>query len=244
MPWPNDVVTRTVYGTYLTALGAPAKGRVTFTPTSRVVDINDSIIVEGTLAAELDATGSFSIDLPTTDNQLLSPINWAYKVSVRIYGVRPQVFYAVLPYGDGSDVDIRTKLSGEIDSQPSAPASVQGPVGPRGPGTLIGEGTPNDTLGFDGDLYIDSTNGYYYGPKSNGEWPTTPIYVIGNTRRHVHTQGAPSSTWTIAHTLGGRPSVTVVDSAGTVVIGEVSYNSDTEVTIYFTSPFSGFAYLT
>jgi hypothetical protein len=65
-----------------------------------------------------------------------------------------------------------------------------------------------------------------------------------NTRRHVHEQGQASSTWVITHTLGGKPSVTIVDSADTAVFGEVQYDSTTQVTVYFTVPFSGFAYLT
>ena len=64
------------------------------------------------------------------------------------------------------------------------------------------------------------------------------------TRRHIHTQGTASTEWVITHTLGGRPSVTVVDSAGTVVIGEVQYDSNTQVTVSFTAAFSGYAYLT
>jgi hypothetical protein len=66
----------------------------------------------------------------------------------------------------------------------------------------------------------------------------------GNTRRYVHTQQSAATTWTINHSLGGRPSVTIVDTAGTVVIGEVKYNSDSQVVLEFTSAFSGFAYLT
>jgi hypothetical protein len=66
----------------------------------------------------------------------------------------------------------------------------------------------------------------------------------GNTRRHVHTQSVASDEWVINHTLGGKPSVTVVDSADTVVIGEVTYNSNSQVTVEFTAPFSGYAYLT
>lgn len=68
--------------------------------------------------------------------------------------------------------------------------------------------------------------------------------AAGNTRRHVHTQATASATWVISHTLGGKPSVTVVDSADTYVIGEVTYNSNTQVTVSFTVPFAGFAYLT
>jgi hypothetical protein len=66
----------------------------------------------------------------------------------------------------------------------------------------------------------------------------------GNTRRQVFTQASASVEWVIGHTLGGRPSVTIVDSAGTVVIGEVTYNSNSQVTVTFTSAFSGYAYLT
>ena len=65
-----------------------------------------------------------------------------------------------------------------------------------------------------------------------------------NTRRHVHTQASASTDWVITHTLGGKPSVTIVDSADTLVIGEVKYDSNTQVTVSFTSAFSGFAYLT
>lgn len=66
----------------------------------------------------------------------------------------------------------------------------------------------------------------------------------GNTRRHVHSQGAVASEWVINHTLGGYPSVMVVDSAKTVVIGEVTYNSTSQIVVNFSSAFSGYAYLT
>jgi hypothetical protein len=65
-----------------------------------------------------------------------------------------------------------------------------------------------------------------------------------NTRRYVFTQGVASAEWVIPHTLGGHPSVTIVDSANTAVFGEVQYDSTTQVTVYFTVPFSGLAYLT
>jgi hypothetical protein len=64
------------------------------------------------------------------------------------------------------------------------------------------------------------------------------------TSRHVHTQSTASDTWTINHTLGGKPSVTIVDSADTTVFGEVQYVSNSEVTVSFSAPFSGYAYLT
>ena len=68
--------------------------------------------------------------------------------------------------------------------------------------------------------------------------------VYPTSTRHVHTQGAVSTVWTINHALGGYPSVTIVDSAKTVVFGEITYTSTTQVVVNFTSAFSGFAYLT
>lgn len=62
--------------------------------------------------------------------------------------------------------------------------------------------------------------------------------------RHVHTQGTASTSWSITHALGGYPSVSIVDSAKTVVVGEVTYLSTTQVVVNFTSAFSGYAYLT
>jgi len=65
-----------------------------------------------------------------------------------------------------------------------------------------------------------------------------------NTRRHVHDQGQASTTWTITHTLGGKPQVTIVDSADTHVFGEVQYLSNTQLQVTFSAAFSGKAYLT
>ena len=64
------------------------------------------------------------------------------------------------------------------------------------------------------------------------------------TRRYEFVQGSASDAWVITHTLGGRPSVTIVDSADTHVFGEVQYNSDTQITVTFSAAFSGKAYLT
>ena len=250
MSWPNNVLTKAITGNYVTASGSPASGRVTFTPTSRVIDENNAVIVEDSISAVLDANGAFSATLPTTDNASLNPVGWAYEVNVRLYGVKPLKFFILLPYGDGSAVDLINSVSTvstSIADSTIQTSTLRGLVGPRGPGTIVGTGAPGPLVGFDSDIYIDEVTGDYYGPKSNGAWPTPPFYSLAEayvTQRHVHTQGAVSATWNITHALGGRPAVTVVDSAGTVVVGEVAYNSDTSVSIYFTSPFSGFAYLT
>lgn len=60
------------------------------------------------------------------------------------------------------------------------------------------------------------------------------------TYRHV--QAEASATWTINHNLGKRPTISIVDSAGTVVIGDVHYNSDAQCIASFSAPFAGEAY--
>lgn len=68
-------------------------------------------------------------------------------------------------------------------------------------------------------------------------------FVLPTGGVYTHTQSAPSSTWAVVHNLGYFPSVSVVDSGGTVVIGDVIYVSENEVSIEFSSAFGGKAYL-
>lgn len=65
----------------------------------------------------------------------------------------------------------------------------------------------------------------------------------GGDKTYVFTQGVPSSTWTIEHKLGKFPSVSVVDSAKRVVNGTVDYIDDNNLTVTFSAPFSGQAFL-
>ncbi len=60
---------------------------------------------------------------------------------------------------------------------------------------------------------------------------------------YIHTQMVPQSIWIISHNLDRYPSVTIVDSAGTVVIGDMEYVTSNEIRVSFTSEFSGKAYL-
>jgi hypothetical protein len=71
--WSEDVVTRTVYGTYITSRGIAGVGTVTFTPTSVIYDPDDTVVLSGPTVATLNAAGYFSLELPTTDNPLLTP---------------------------------------------------------------------------------------------------------------------------------------------------------------------------
>ena len=71
----------------------------------------------------------------------------------------------------------------------------------------------------------------------------TLVNAANDADTFVFSQNTPSNTWVIVHGLGKFPSVTVVDSGNTVVVGNVSYDSPNQVTITFEATFSGKAYL-
>jgi hypothetical protein len=60
---------------------------------------------------------------------------------------------------------------------------------------------------------------------------------------HIHTQTVSSSTWSITHNLNKYPSVSVVDSSNEEVIGEVQHINPNSLTVKFSAPFSGKAFL-
>ena len=71
---------------------------------------------------------------------------------------------------------------------------------------------------------------------------TTTTNVYTSDANHVHDQGSASATWVVTHNLSKYCSVTVVDTANTVIIGQVEYNSVNQATLTFRSAFAGKAY--
>ena len=93
------------------------------------------------------------------------------------------------------------------------------------------------------DNYNDLSNK----PSING------VVLVGNKtgeelgivydKTFVYNQAISSDVWDIEHNLDKYPSVTVVDSGGSVVVGEIVYINKNNGRITFTSAFSGKAYL-
>ncbi len=68
-------------------------------------------------------------------------------------------------------------------------------------------------------------------------------HVEGGAQTYIFEQREASDVWIIDHGLNRYPSCTVVDSAGTAVVGEVEYASRQTIRVHFTAQFSGKAYL-
>ena len=88
---------------------------------------------------------------------------------------------------------------------------------------------------------------FYLYAKENTMDPETGKYRVleggGEVdKTFAYTQATPAATWTITHNLGKYPAVSIVDSAGSAVVGDVEYIDDNTVTITFQSAFAGAAY--
>ena len=92
------------------------------------------------------------------------------------------------------------------------------------------------------DNYNDLSNK----PSING------VVLVGNKtgeelgivydKTFIYNQATSSDVWEIEHNLDKYPSVTVVDSGGSVVVGEIVYIDKNNIRITFASAFSGKAY--
>jgi hypothetical protein len=69
------------------------------------------------------------------------------------------------------------------------------------------------------------------------------IASLNDDANFVFTQSIPSATWNITHNLGKFPSVSVVDTADQLMYGNTEYFNQNSLTITFSAPFSGKAYL-
>jgi hypothetical protein len=113
----------------------------------------------------------------------------------------------------------------DFNARPNRSVSVIN-AGPIGPGGVQGiQGVPGD----EGKI-----------------GPAGPSGLSGDgsgSGTYIYNQMVSSSEWVILHSLGSYPSVTIVDSAGSVVVGDVIYTSSEELRVLFNSAFSGLAYL-
>ena len=65
------------------------------------------------------------------------------------------------------------------DQGPQGLQGIQGSPGAAGTSILAGNGAPTNVIGNNGDLYINKTNGDFFGPKASGSWPTSTLNLKG-----------------------------------------------------------------
>lgn len=107
-----------------------------------------------------------------------------------------------------------------------ASVGLQGPQGSQGSPGYVGADGPQGPQGPQGATGSQ-------GPQGTGASHTT----------FTHNQNSASATWNITHNLNCFPSVMVVDSAGSVVYGNIEYLDANSLRLTFVASFGGKAYL-
>lgn len=120
-----------------------------------------------------------------------------------------------------------------------------GPQGPRGSQLLSGNTNPSISIGLIGDQYINTDTGYLFGPKTSSGWGAG--VPLGNNDPNdlgqVYYLTTPSTVWNITHTLAFIPNIVIVDLDNHVIEADVTYTGDNTISINFSHPVVGVAYL-
>lgn len=111
-----------------------------------------------------------------------------------------------------------------------AAQGIQGIQGVQGGGVSL-----QDVLDAISSAALDTTDDLPEGVQN--------LYFTPARVAYVHTQAVSSDTWNITHNLSFYPNITVKDSGGSIVEGEISYTNSNSLTITFSAAFSGIAYL-
>lgn len=107
-------------------------------------------------------------------------------------------------------------------------------------------------------VYITSLPGYYQHFNltvldrelalfiwDSGTWSKEVIVIFpepfSGDRKLRFTQSTPESTWSVIHNFGKIPSVTITDTSGNEVEGEITHIDLNSLTVTFSAPFAGFA---
>lgn len=102
---------------------------------------------------------------------------------------------------------------------------------------------------YEGNLIVEITVGNVEGTvldKINNNISNIPnegVSASGGDKSYTFNQISPKDVWKIPHGLGKYPSVTVVDSGGNKVVGDIKYIDINNLEISFVGGFSGIAYL-
>lgn len=114
---------------------------------------------------------------------------------------------------------------------PQGQPGIQGPVGPPGPsvqgppgiqgiqgiqgvpgtpGSVIysGAGNPDNSIGINGDYYLDTASAFFWGPKTGGIWTGTPLDLRGGASGvHYGTRTVTNNSSLIAKTAATDPTL-------------------------------------
>lgn len=127
---------------------------------------------------------------------------------------------------------------------------IQGPVGPQGP---IGEVDYDEAdlryLRKDEDddnssykltlgglnlpfLSVEVSIDHVVVVAADGTIKKAALNIVSD-KNYVHVQSSPAAIWSFTHNMGKKPSVTIIDSAGSIVLAKLTYVDNNNITIDF-----------
>lgn len=220
--------TITVTGTYLeSGTGDPQAGRVTFLLTAPMRQPEGNLTIAPSLiTATLDDEGSFSVELYATNDTATEPLGVTYEVTERISGCALNKYFVSI------DKDAIFATVDLADLAPNiAPVVQENYATVEYVNDAFSDTGVAETIIFAPTSEISSTN------------VQDAIEEVRSRSRYVHNQVSSSNTWNITHNMRFYPNVSIVDTALTKVVGEVTYLSENALTVTFSHSFAGKAYL-
>ena len=118
-------------------------------------------------------------------------------------------------------------------------------VSPVGPANINISSQSGATAGIAASAWSNSYDALKNKPKINGHTlvgdQTSEDLDIVEDKTYLHQQTVASDTWVVVHNLNKYPAVSVIDSAGNEVVGEIIYNDANQCTLKFEGGFKGTA---
>jgi len=188
--------------------------------------VGNLTVAPSLITATLDDEGSFSVELYATNDTATEPRGVTYEVTERISGCALNKYFVSID---------KDAIVGSVDLADLAPNIA--PVVQENYATVeyvndaFSDAALAENLTFAPTSEITSTN------------VQDAIEEVRSRSRYVHDQASSSDTWNITHNMRFYPNVSIVDTALSKVVGEVTYLSENALTVTFSHSFAGKAYL-
>lgn len=212
----------------------PERGEQRLAEVQEILSFDSEVLIDRNLRYEEDfALG----DLVTVQN-----VKWNITTNRRIAEVT-EIYEGAgfrLEVSFGQGLPTIKEVIKQVSDVPIVEGGSQGEPGAPG---QDGVGLNFDWDGTKLGVKREDESTYIYVDLQGPEGPQGPQGPPGIIETYIHNQISSASTWSIQHNLGRYPSVSIVDSGGSIVLGAVKYISENEIQISFSAAFAGRAFL-
>jgi len=118
----------------------------------------------------------------------------------------------------------------------------KGASGPKGNSFLQGHDSPSNSLGNNGDSYLNTDTSFIY-KKIDGSWQNPQALLSVGLFSYTYEKQSSALIWNITHNLGFKPNIIVMDYGSNQVECDIEYVNENSVKLTFSETISGYAYL-